>query len=880
MIIEGLDGDLNRLPCPLGKAFDDGVGAWAATNDGRFVFSGVVEGIAKFGVAKSADGITLHLIPSDDSVAIEPLPGFKSVTQVITGPFRILEAMLSQQDEEEDEPELLRLAKLGYQVFPLRAGTKDPNGIICPEGHKNASSDPKVVQRWLRELPDANWGLRANHLIIDVDSYALSLEKRPNWPENPEHAGDLANAGGVAITRNGGHHYHFSMPQGKEWGVSSGALAGHVDVRAGGKGYVVIPPSRIDSSPGCPGDGVYRWIEGCELSESPDNLPAPPIWLVELLDNAASNRNSGGGSTVTIEERAQAEPVSDKGVRTWINTSPKHWLRALELLLECGASILHRKWDGTLYLCRPGKTPKDGNSATWDAPKARDTKLGFPRLYVFSSEWSPFEANSSYSTWDLLTMLDSGLSENELEAEYRACLNELRTAYVTESDDPYEEVGNSFGLPGPKPFPQDVLEQIPTNSVIGMFLEHSRRHDHFPQPVFAFSAGLTWLAAIVSRKVRTACGLRTNLYSLNVGGTTCGKNSGMSLIDRLATLSQGSDLPITMEFAFSERGILNQLSRRPAVLAKVDEIGLAWKSVMRPDGSGDSVVKALNKLFTSAGNSYQGSSYADPKFSPLQVVEPCFSLFGAGTPNEFFDNFDPSVFSSGLLPRIIFWFAEKVPRQRIHQEGQPDDRLVEQSRLWRGYNPSIGGDNSFDSWTVEPKADIWQLSMDAIELSHTLSLKFDRLVELGEEAGSTSCKMYSRGGEHIKKIAMLLAINRVGFSPGGGTVEADDIRAASALFEHSATNFINHAQFSISGSRHELIRNRVHRLIEEAQVQPVAWRYLQQRCRSYESRDLEVAIHRLLDEHLILEVAPPARPHGGRPGKFYRSARGLPKPGL
>ncbi|GMU61126.1 MAG: hypothetical protein AMXMBFR34_28890 [Myxococcaceae bacterium] len=179
----------------------------------------------------------------------------------------------------------LWLASLGWLVVPLHAPT--PTGCTCgrpdcrsagkhprtPNGLKDASKDPQVIEAWWRHEPVWNVGVVtgavSNIIVIDVD---------------PRHGGDVALAqlqhenGPFPLTPEsrtggGGTHYVFEHP-GDSVANSSGRLGAGLDLKADG-GLIVAPPSLHASGQ------RYEWVDG----RRPDQLrvaPVPP-WLLGLI---------------------------------------------------------------------------------------------------------------------------------------------------------------------------------------------------------------------------------------------------------------------------------------------------------------------------------------------------------------------------------------------------------------------------------------------------------------------------------------------------------------------------------------------------------------------------------------------------------------------
>ena len=96
-----------------------------------------------------------------------------------------------------------------------------------------------------------------------------AIRERATRPESLaklEHAGAPTPKTARARTGGGGIHVFFRYPRGTEIRNSAGLLGPGLDVRGEG-GYVVVPPSRTQSS--------YQWVDSSPLAEA--------SWLIERL---------------------------------------------------------------------------------------------------------------------------------------------------------------------------------------------------------------------------------------------------------------------------------------------------------------------------------------------------------------------------------------------------------------------------------------------------------------------------------------------------------------------------------------------------------------------------------------------------------------------
>lgn len=168
--------------------------------------------------------------------------------------------------------EALRLAGLGYPVFPLAPRSKIPlkrPALGLTSGFKDASTNPEVITRWFTALPNANLAVAPPRgtLVLDFD---LPDALAPFLSDYPE-----LNTAPRSRTGSGGWHLWLRSPpdiQATTRIIPELAL----DLRTGGRSYLVAPPS-VHPKTG----NRWRWI--VPLTSPPTALPVLPPRLLSRL---------------------------------------------------------------------------------------------------------------------------------------------------------------------------------------------------------------------------------------------------------------------------------------------------------------------------------------------------------------------------------------------------------------------------------------------------------------------------------------------------------------------------------------------------------------------------------------------------------------------
>lgn len=155
----------------------------------------------------------------------------------------------------------LEYAKHGFAVFPCVPFGKAPLGKLVPNGHLDATLNPKLVQHYWRMCPSANIGIvpPESYAVIDVDPRDGGLITLKSLGE---HTGTLkAFSGGP----DKGHHLWYRYAP----HTLPGSLGKGIQLKANGHGYVIAPPSYH------PSGGRYSW----EDSFDPTQIQAWPKGL-------------------------------------------------------------------------------------------------------------------------------------------------------------------------------------------------------------------------------------------------------------------------------------------------------------------------------------------------------------------------------------------------------------------------------------------------------------------------------------------------------------------------------------------------------------------------------------------------------------------------
>lgn len=212
----------------------------------------------------------------------------------------------------------------GWKVLPcIPTGNKNKAPLLT-HGFKDASSNPAVITSWWGSFPDALIGLAVpvGLVVLDIDPRdGGSLEQLEALAGGPLPETLTAESG----RGDGGRHYWVSTAARdlKHSGLPKG-----VDLREGGKSYVIAPPS-LHPTTGKP----YRWVNNAPIA------PLPPSLLSVL------------------------KPQKKLGVRPFSGDSADH----SSLTRYMSRAVTGERNDSLFWCaCRMAETEMSGKPVSWD----------------------------------------------------------------------------------------------------------------------------------------------------------------------------------------------------------------------------------------------------------------------------------------------------------------------------------------------------------------------------------------------------------------------------------------------------------------------------------------------------------------------------------
>lgn len=588
--------------------------------------------------------------------------------------------------------EAQRLAELGFPVFPCGSGEKKP---LTGHGFLDATTDLGKIKSWWTRHPTANIGMpTAGLLVVDVDG-----AENP-WPPDQSKRADLMRSV-VSMTPRGGQHYIFRRPANKCWRNSVGKIAPHVDIRTD-RGYIVVPPSVFNGM-------TYRWADATGLIVPLAELPEPPGWLIDLLDEPTSMLAVGilGDNDVppmsTHVSTGNGNDMIPEGTRNNTLTRMAGGMRRVGMDTE---EIIDALDNINRKRCQP---PLAGD----EIKKIGRSISRYPPTPIVTTTANPERgATPGYS--EPSATADPGLLPDE-----------------------------AFRIPG----------------FISEVMDHSLATAPYPNTVMAFAGALALLSVLTGRKVRDPGDNRTNLYLLALAHSAAGKDRPRKVNIEILT-KIGMQGNIGGRFASGE-GLQDALFEEPCILFQTDEIDGMLQSINKSkDARHENIMGSLLELYSSANSSYPMRRKAGVNV-PGTIDQPHLVILGTAIPNHYYAALSNRMLTNGFFARML---VVECGTRSLGQEPTIKaipNRIMETATWWATFRPGNG--SSYD-WQPVPKT--ISLTNEALKVLADTRVEADTEYSSAEHSGdAVGTTVWGRVNENTRKLALLYAASENHIKP-------------------------------------------------------------------------------------------------------------------
>lgn len=298
--------------------------------------------------------------------------------------------------------EALNYAKNNIYVFPCREKyygkrlnnktgkwdellAKRPNGELAHHGVKDATLDSDLIRYWWTKKPESAIGAdlgRSGLFVVDLDGHSKTANGIENW-----HRLGISDEGcGKVLTPNGGGlHLYFLDKQ--NLGITRANelkgidFRGGVDLNGKGKGYSILPNSKILSD-----DGVWRTYKMLEsIFEIKKELT---IDIAEKLGMIRKEKVNRGTITLKMSQDDEFKLAQEILWKLPFEVIENYdsWLRVAMYLRKFGENgkLLWLKWTDELYLKVKPNSKRNNLDYKWESilEEKDNVTLGTLKYYL------------------------------------------------------------------------------------------------------------------------------------------------------------------------------------------------------------------------------------------------------------------------------------------------------------------------------------------------------------------------------------------------------------------------------------------------------------------------------------------------------------------
>lgn len=376
----------------------------------------------------------------------------------------------------------------------------------------------------------------------------------------------------------------------------------------------------------------------------------------------------------------------------------------------------------------------------------------------------------------------------------------------------------------------------------------------------ALAVALPLLGAAMGQAYETPSRLRTNIYSVALGGSGTGKTSLVKPSKDLLVLSQLTDL-IGNDRIKSGSGLLQMLRQGARRVCFLDEFGHMLQQIGSA-GSGihsKEILTEFTALYSAANSIFSGSAYADGRENSINFPHLC--IFGMATPEQFWRAFGSSAMEDGSIARyLIFPLGKTGTKEPDDSAAEATGEAIRSIAQVVARRPATGNLGA---------SEVMRVQLDDYAEKSRLALKekeesFAEYAEVNGVKGGPA--IIRRVTENALKIALISAVGR---SPAHPEIDNRDMEIGHALAWWSANTMVSSIASHIADNQYERDVNAVERFILDAGSRGRSMSEMMRRFRSIKARDMKEIIEALeKEEGVVSEITPNGA--GGRPTKIIR----------
>lgn len=352
---------------------------------------------------------------------------------------------------------------------------------------------------------------------------------------------------------------------------------------------------------------------------------------------------------------------------------------------------------------------------------------------------------------------------------------------------------NTLDFRDPGPMDERLLN-VP--GFINELTDHTLRSGYSPNRTLAFAGALAMLAHLSGRTYRDTHGTRTNLYLIALGETGIGKDEPRRVNRKLAELC-GMGQTIADAMASGE-ALEENIAKHPSLLLQADEVETLVGAMHGTSKNAQGLSDRMRRLFTASAGAYSLRAKAANGEGEL-VNSPHLTLFGTGTPDEFYDSLDQHAVRNGLFGRCLVVKAEDLYVSNVPTEEPLSANILKTATFLAELERKIDGSGVIEPIVAEETPE------GAAKLKESAEAMMAMRKRLTDAGLNSARALVVRVNEKIAKLALLYAISE---NPEKPVITGEAVEWASEYVAHVTKDMLYESQFHIAEGKFDALLKR------------------------------------------------------------------------
>lgn len=371
--------------------------------------------------------------------------------------------------------------------------------------------------------------------------------------------------------------------------------------------------------------------------------------------------------------------------------------------------------------------------------------------------------------------------------------------------------------------PDPFLGMTEVPGVLGQLIDWITDTSRRPNRILALGAAVTIIGTLIGRRVATPTQASTHLYFITLARSGAGKDHALNAIPKIMNAVDASQHVGPGSF-MSASALSNHIAEHPLSVSPMDEFGAFLKKINHRRGS--SHEQGIKKILRTVWGKNFEPFITDRSAAKQSVMvqAPCFSIYGASTPDEFYSGLEGFDIKDGFLNRFLVVSTEfkSPPLDPVADPFDVPQRLksaLSELYLWGMSSLALSRLNDHD-FNPRPFKIEWG------EGAAVKYRNFERHIESIIDADPEANDYLARTAEMAGILATIRAVGRAGAETE--FVALDDLEWGMALADEAGQRLRREAPLYTAENERQSWSNKILRTIKSRGARGATPRVIQQ----------------------------------------------------